>query len=147
IAYRVIAPMLGAVAPAARIFAGPKERPLWNERLGRVPIPPLGADAWIHAASLGEASAVPPLANQLEAIAPEARLYLTAFTRTGRRRLGATRRQAALAPLDSPQTVNTFFARVRPARMFLVETELWPHWLLHARAHRVPVSVVSGRLS
>ena len=34
-----------------------------------------------------------------------------------------------------------------PRRCFLLETELWPHWLLEARASRVPVAVVSARLS
>jgi 3-deoxy-D-manno-octulosonic-acid transferase len=28
-----------------------------------------------------------------------------------------------------------------------VETELWPHWLMQARASRVPVAIVSARLS
>src|SRR5439155_8104069 len=85
-AYRVLAPVLGAAAPAARLFASPRERPFWNERLGRVPA--MGAtDAWIHAASLGEATAVPPLAEALLALAPGARLFLTATTRAGRERL------------------------------------------------------------
>src|SRR5262249_10190522 len=30
---------------------------------------------------------------------------------------------------------------------FLVETELWPHWLLRARLDQVPVVVLSARLS
>jgi 3-deoxy-D-manno-octulosonic-acid transferase len=43
--------------------------------------------------------------------------------------------------------VRRFFAGVRPARLFVVETELWPHWLLQAREAGVPVAIVSARLS
>jgi 3-deoxy-D-manno-octulosonic-acid transferase len=145
-AYRMIAPMLGAAAPAARIFASPSERPLWSERLGRVR-GEAAADAWIHAASLGEALAVGPLTRELEKLAPSARFHVTATTRGGRGRLGELGYPYSLAPLDAPQSVARFLEGVAPRRVILVETELWPHWLLAARARGVPVAVVSARLS
>jgi len=46
-----------------------------------------GCDAWLHAASLGEAAAAAPLARALLALEPHARLWLTAQTRTGRTRM------------------------------------------------------------
>ena len=52
--YRMLAPVLGAAAPAVRPFAPAPERVLWSERLGRLG-PEHHAHAWIHAASLGEA--------------------------------------------------------------------------------------------
>jgi 3-deoxy-D-manno-octulosonic-acid transferase len=142
----MIAPCLGAMAPAARVLASPHERPLWSERLGRVALPG-GAHAWVHSASLGEASAVGPLVRELECFQPGARLWLTANTRTGRERLQALERPASLAPIDSPQAVRRFFAGVRPERLFVIETEIWPHWLLHAAREGVPVAFVSARLS
>lgn len=144
-AYRLVAPCLGVLAPAAGVFASTPERRLWSERMGRVSMPG-GCHAWVHAASLGEANAVGPLLRELVALQPEARLYLTATTRTGRARLGAHGRPVSLAPIDSPQAVRRFFEGVRPARLFVVETELWPHWLMQARARKVPVAVVSARL-
>ena len=145
-AYRVVAPVLGAAAPAARLFASPRQRPLWGERLGRVaaagPV-----DAWIHAASLGEALAVGPLLRRLQGLQPSGRFHLTATTPAGRARLAALEQPHSLAPLDAPQTVARFLARLRPRRLFLIETELWPHWLLAARGARIPVAVVSARLS
>jgi 3-deoxy-D-manno-octulosonic-acid transferase len=145
-AYRMFAPALGAIAPAARVFTSPNERPLWGERLGRVTLEG-GCDAWVHAASLGEAVAARPLISELRALAPHAPLYLTATTRTGRARLQGLGAPASLAPIDSPQAVARFFAGVAPRRVFIVETELWPHWLMRARATRVPVAIVSARLS
>lgn len=145
-AYRVLAPCAGALAPAARAFVSPGEQPLWNERLGHVALEG-GADAWVHAASLGEASAVPPLVRELLALQPRARLFLTTNTRTGRARLQAMSLPVSLAPIDSPQAVRSFFDGIRPQRVFIVETEIWPHWLLRAATEKVPVAVVSARLS
>jgi 3-deoxy-D-manno-octulosonic-acid transferase len=145
-AYRGIARLLGGVAPWARALAPVRERGLWSERMGRVSLPD-GCHAWVHAASLGEAVAVSPFVAELRSLQPDARLCLTATTRTGRARLAATGCPVSLAPIDSPQAVGEFFRGVRPARLFLIETELWPHWLLRARDERIPVAVVSARLS
>ncbi len=144
--YRGLAPLLGAVAPVAGVFTSPVERVLWRERLGRLSRPG-GCDAWVHAASLGEAVAAAALVRELTRRQPDARLQLTATTRSGRERLGALDRAATLAPLDTPQAVRRFFHGVQPERLFLIETELWPHWLLRARHEQVPVAVVSARLS
>jgi 3-deoxy-D-manno-octulosonic-acid transferase len=145
-AYRAVAPVLGAAAPAARLFASAGERPLWAERLGRVaaagPV-----DAWIHAASLGEALAVAPLLRGLQGLQTDACFHLTATTIAGRARLAGLGHRHSLAPLDAPQTVARFLASVRPRRLFLIETELWPHWLLCARRTGIPVAVVSARIS
>ncbi len=145
-AYRVLAPMVGTLAPAARVFTSPGERVLWGERLGRT-VRTEACHAWVHAASLGEIVAVPPLVRELLRRKSDGRLQLTTSTRSGRARLRDLGYDAVLAPLDTPQAVRRFMIGVRPARLFLLETELWPHWLLHARAERVPVAVVSARLS
>jgi len=145
-AYRLAAPCLGVVAPAAGVFASPLERPLWRERMGEVTATG-GVDAWVHAASLGEASAVPPLLRELDRARAGASFWLTATSRTGRSRLAECGLPTSLAPIDSPQATRRFLSGVRPKRIFLVETELWPHWLLRARRLGVPVAVVSARLS
>ena len=145
-AYRGLAPVLGSLAPMARVFTSPAERVLWRERLGELSRPG-GCDAWVHAASLGEAVAAAPLVRELMRLQPDARLQLTATTRSGRERLRALDASAALAPLDTPQSVRRFFHGVAPERLFLIETELWPHWLLRAQREQVPVAVVSARLS
>jgi 3-deoxy-D-manno-octulosonic-acid transferase len=146
-AYRTVVPLLGAAAPAARMFASPAERPLWSERLGHVAARSGATDAWIHAASMGEALAVGPLVRELESLAPRACFQLTATTRGGRARLASLGPPYGLAPLDAPQPVRRFLAGVRPRRLVLIETELWPHWLLAARDARLPVAVVSARMS
>jgi 3-deoxy-D-manno-octulosonic-acid transferase len=145
-AYRLLAPVAGALAPLVGAFAPRAERERWAERLGFAP-ELRGCEAWIHAASMGECAAAKPLARELRALDSEARLMLTSTTRTGRERLLALEHPVALAPLDAPQAVRRFLARVRPARLLVIETELWPHWLLSARDARIPVAFVSARLS
>jgi 3-deoxy-D-manno-octulosonic-acid transferase len=144
-AYRLLAPALGALAPHAGMFASPHEKPLWGERMGQVSLAG-GCHAWVHAASLGEAVAVPPFVEALHERHSDLRLYLTSTTRTGRERLSALDWPCSLAPIDAPQAARRFFRGVQPERVFLIETELWPHWLLRARAEGVPVAVVSARL-
>ncbi len=145
-AYRMLAPVLGALAPSAGMFASPNEQPFWKERMGDAALPG-GCHAWVHAASLGEAAAVPPLLRELRRSVPEARFWLTATSRGGRAKLRQIERTVSLAPIDSPQAVRRFVDGVAPERLLLVETELWPHWLLRARAEEIPVAVVSARLS
>lgn len=144
--YRLLAPVLGAVAPAARLFTSPLERPLWTERMGDVHAPG-GVHVWVHAASLGETSAVPPLLAALRMSQPGARAWCTSTTRTGRERLATGAAPFSLAPIDAPQAARRFFRGVQPERVLLLETELWPHWLMRARLEDVPVAVVSARLS
>lgn len=145
-AYRVAAPILGSLAPAAGVFTSPHERPYWRERLGEADLPG-GCHAWIHAASLGETGGVPPLLRELRRAAPGSRFWLTATSRAGRQRLAGLGEHASMAPIDSPQAVRRFVTGVQPQRLLLIETELWPHWLLRAEAEGIPVAVVSARMS
>jgi len=144
--YRALAGGLGLLAPHAQWLVSSRERASWSERLGRIDVPG-GVHAWIHAASMGETLAAAALLDPLRALQPEVKVHLTATTRGGRARLRQIDPAATLAPLDMPQCTERFFRGVRPKRLFLIETELWFHWLLRAAEQRVPVSVVSARLS
>jgi 3-deoxy-D-manno-octulosonic-acid transferase len=65
---------------------------------------------------------------------------------TGRTLFGDEVAQAWL-PYDLPFTVRRFFRHFRPAAGFLVETELWPNLVAHARASDTPVFLVNARMS
>jgi 3-deoxy-D-manno-octulosonic-acid transferase len=50
-------------------------------------------------------------------------------------------------PYDLPWTLHSFFQRIKPKLLVLMETELWPN-LLHACYQRqLPVLIANGRLS
>jgi 3-deoxy-D-manno-octulosonic-acid transferase len=144
--YRIVTGGLGAAAPFLGWLAPRAERERWRERLGEVVVR-APAHAWIHAASLGESVAVQGLLRELRTHAPIASFHLTATTRTGYDRLRTLGEAASLAPLDAPQPVARFLGRVQPHRLFLIETELWPNWLIGARRLGIPALVLSARLS
>jgi 3-deoxy-D-manno-octulosonic-acid transferase len=138
---------LGALPVA---LGGLALRPAWrrgiHERLGSVPRGPAGT-VWVHAASVGEAAAAVRLVDALRAHGRE--VAVSTMTVTGRDLMRSARPgvPCGLAPLDHPWCVARAHARVRPAALVLVETELWPARILVATARGVPALVVSGRIS
>jgi 3-deoxy-D-manno-octulosonic-acid transferase len=125
-------------------------RPRWRvglgERLGARPRLAAGS-VWIHAASVGEIYAATRLVDRL--IAKGRRVCTSTVTLAGREvmRRGRPQLPCHLAPLDHPWCVEAALARVAPALLVLVETELWPVWIAAAQRRGIPVVIVSGRLS
>ncbi len=130
---RGIPQRLGAL-PASLAADGPPRRPL----------------VWVHAVSLGEATAAVPLVRALHDRYPECRFLVTTVTETGREvvesRLAGIAAHA-YAPLDFPWVVSGVLDRLRPTLCLVVETELWPNWLAALARRGVPTVVVNGRLS
>lgn len=141
---------LGAVAALppglALVAASPRLRRGLGERLGARPRAPAGA-VWVHGASVGEVGAATRLLDGLAARGVP--VAASATTIAGRDLLRRTLPgvPSALAPLDHPWCVAAAFRRVPASLLVLVETELWPSWILGARARGIAVAVVSGRLS
>lgn len=141
---------LGAVAALpgglALLAARPGLRRGLRERLGERPPAPAGC-VWVHGASVGEVRAATRLLDALAARGVP--VAASAMTLAGRDLLRRTRPQvpSALAPIDHPWCVAAALRRVPASLLVLVETELWPSWILGARARGVASAVVSGRLS
>lgn len=113
---------------------------------GEWPVP--GA-LWVHAASVGEVRAAENFLRALSARFPGVPRLLTTTTVNGKElalRLGLAE-TVRLAPLDRPGAVGRFIRRARPRALVLVETELWPYWLMALSAPPIPVVVVNGRIS
>jgi 3-deoxy-D-manno-octulosonic-acid transferase len=111
------------------------------------------APVWVHAVSLGETRAAQPLIQGL--IDRGLPVLLTHTTSTGRVE-GARRFELAIAqgqvrqvwfPYDFPGAVRRFLAAFEPRCGLLVEREIWPNLLAAARHQKVPMALVSGRLS
>ena len=117
--------------------------------LGRIP----AGCIWFHSVSAGETIAVAPLIAELasefqeDAAVP---FLVTSMTPTGSaevtRRLGSAVHHC-YAPYDFRFAVRSFFDRVRPRLLVLVETELWPNLVGEAYRRGVPVVLVNARLS
>lgn len=122
-----------------------------GERTGRSPTPrPEGSLAWVHAASVGETSAVLPLIARLAAERADLTVLLTTGTVTSAQMAAARLPGGALhhyAPLDSPRFVRRFLDHWRPDVAIFVESEIWPNFIIEAAERGIPLALVNGRLS
>ena len=122
----------------------------WGQRLGfgRPPEPPGGY--LVHAASVGEVSAAAPLVRALQERTENSRVLLTTLTPTGAaraRELLAEQATVCFLPFDLPGATARFLRRHSPARLIVLETEIWPN-LFHAAARQGrPVVIANARMS
>jgi 3-deoxy-D-manno-octulosonic-acid transferase len=124
-----------------------------GERLGRYAHKPRrgrGGVVWIHAVSLGKNKAAGPLIKALRTELPEMRLLLTCSTATGVQaglELLEHQDDQAWFPFDTPGAVRRFLKRYRPAVGVIMETEVWPNLMAHAKARHIPMVLANARLS
>jgi len=105
---------------------------------------------WIHGVSVGEANLAAMLARALSERLPVHKFVVSTTTTTG---MGELRRrlpqevEKVYYPIDRRSWVRRATAVLRPEAIILVEAELWPNLLWHARRRRVPVFLVNARIS
>lgn len=105
---------------------------------------------WIHGVSVGEANLASMLALALEDRLPVHKFVVSTTTTTG---MGELRRKLPLGidkvyfPIDRRPWMRRAAAVLRPEALILVEAELWPNLLWHARRRRFPVLLVNARIS
>jgi 3-deoxy-D-manno-octulosonic-acid transferase len=105
---------------------------------------------WLHAVSVGEVNIALKLASALRALDPDLRCVLTTTTTTGFALANQNAQQwieMMYTPLDYWPIMRRAFSVIRPARIVLVEAEVWPNLAAEARARRVPLALVNARLS
>jgi 3-deoxy-D-manno-octulosonic-acid transferase len=115
-----------------------------------VPAGAAGVAVWVHAVSVGESLAALPLIRALVEQHGERRVWVTTTTPTGSERIRATLGNKVLhsyAPYDLPLAVLRFLDRVHPARVVIMETELWPTLFRALRTRRIPLMIANARLS
>jgi 3-deoxy-D-manno-octulosonic-acid transferase len=128
----------------------PAYRRRWHERFGFVAAPSQPIAVWVHAVSVGETLAALPLIRALVARHGAGRIWVTTTTPTGSERVQALLGAAVVhtyAPYDLPDVVARFLRRARPAKIVVMETELWPNLLRAAAARAIELSIVNARLS
>jgi 3-deoxy-D-manno-octulosonic-acid transferase len=122
----------------------------WRAKLGYLkPRPANTPRVWIHAVSVGEATAAEPLVKTLRAACPALDVVVSTTTTTGQetavRRYGAE--QVFHYPLDLSGAVRRTLDRVQPSVIVLMELEVWPNLTAEARARGISVIVVNGRIT
>ncbi len=107
---------------------------------------------WVHAVSVGEVQAALPLIESLKTKYPDHSFMLSVTTLTGntvaRKATSADPRITVMYfPLDFWHTFHNIFKSYRIDLIILIETEIWPNFLMEAYVARVPVIMANGRIS
>ena len=142
--YPVVGPYI-----ALRATKGKEEHNRRSERYGKSQIArPDGPLVWVHAASVGETSAVIPLISRIAS--KGVKVVLTTGTVTSAK-LAAERLGDQIihqyVPLDMKPAVSNFLSYWQPDLALIAESEIWPMTILELGARRVPQILVNGRLS
>jgi 3-deoxy-D-manno-octulosonic-acid transferase len=134
-----------------RLKRGKEDPVRFRERLG-LPgkVRPPGPLVWIHAASVGEATAMLASIERLLRERPALQILVTTGTVTSARLLEKRlppRAWHQFAPVDLPLWVGRFLDHWHPDLALWVESELWPNLILETHARGAPMVLLNGRLS
>jgi 3-deoxy-D-manno-octulosonic-acid transferase len=105
---------------------------------------------WLHAVSVGEVNIALKLANALRTLEPDLRCVLTTTTTTGfalARKNASPWMEIMYTPLDYWPIMRRAFSVIRPARILLIEAEVWPNLAGEAHTQQIPLVLVNARLS
>jgi 3-deoxy-D-manno-octulosonic-acid transferase len=105
---------------------------------------------WLHAVSVGEVAIAFKLAARLRVIQPDLFCVLTTTTTTGfafANKNAPPWIEVMYSPLDFWPVMRRAFLVIRPAKILLVEAEVWPNLVAEAHARGIPVALVNARLS
>src|SRR5438094_2212707 len=105
---------------------------------------------WLHAVSVGEVAIALKLAAQLRATQSDLACVLTVTTTTGfafANKNAPPWIEVMYSPLDFWPVMRRALRVIRPAKIVLVEAEVWPNLVAFAHARRIPIALVNARLS
>jgi len=105
---------------------------------------------WLHAVSVGEVNIALKLAHALRTLEPDLRCVLTTTTTTGfalARKNAPPWMEIVYTPLDYWPIMRRAFSVIRPARILLIEAEVWPNLAGEAHTQQIPLVLVNARLS
>ncbi len=132
-----------------RAIGNPSYRKKIGQRFG-FSYPDLENSLWIHAVSVGEVVAAEPLIRALLDQFPERPLLVTTVTPTGAARVNRVfgdRVVHSYIPFETPFAVNRFFKNVDPSIALILETEIWPNLYQACGVRKIPLVLVSARIS
>ncbi len=152
-AYVLLSYLLSPLYALYWIFRGLVNQAYWDrlgQRLGfGYPLLSEGS-IWIHAVSVGEVQAAVPLVLALQDRFPERQLLITTVTPTGAARvfdLFGGRVVHCYIPFELPFAVQNFFNSIKPDLALIMETEIWPNLFDACGSRKIPLILVSARIS
>ncbi|OJI53456.1 lipid IV(A) 3-deoxy-D-manno-octulosonic acid transferase [Vibrio vulnificus] len=128
----------------------PKFGQRWKEHFGITPtLDGQNQPLWIHAVSVGESLAAIPLIKAIKEKTPNQVIVVTTTTSTGAEQIAKLGNlvEHRYMPIDFAFAVRGFLKAINPAKMLIIETELWPNTLATVHKANIPIIVVNARLS
>lgn len=122
----------------------------WDERLGKSDIKVEANGVLFHLASLGETIAATPIIEAFINNNPDTAVTITSTTPTGSEQIKqtfGTKVTHCYLPFDLPIIQRRFIDQIKPSLLVLMETELWPNLIRHAKRSGAQVMVINARLS
>ncbi|KAJ1286293.1 hypothetical protein BS78_03G342400 [Paspalum vaginatum] len=151
--YRAASRAAGPAVLLWRRLQGLEHPTRWPERLGRPsaarprPGSPL---VWFHAVSLGEGMAALPVVRHCARLHPGLPVLLTTTTLSSFEVIKDLLPDGVIyqfAPLDCPDTIDSFIGYWKPSLVLLMESELWPNLIMSAAAKGIAVALLNARMS
>jgi 3-deoxy-D-manno-octulosonic-acid transferase len=106
---------------------------------------------WIHALSVGETISAVELVKTLKKSVPGRKIFFSVSTATGfdeaGKRLSDETENIFFYPYDILFVVKKILRQVSPSLFILVESDIWPTFLLELKKMNIPAVLVNARLS
>lgn len=106
---------------------------------------------FFHAVSVGEVNALEALIKKTREEFPDSNIVVSTTTKTGQeianKKLSNTVDVITYFPFDFFFSVISFLNTLKPDKIIIAETEIWPDFVTLANMKNIPVYIVNGRLS
>lgn len=105
---------------------------------------------WMHAVSVGEVNASISLWKSLRRDYPLYRIVFSTTTQTGNnlaKKFSSGEEVVIYFPLDFSFVIRKFLRIIKPSLVIILETEIWPNFVLQCFKQRIPVILVNARIS
>ena len=106
---------------------------------------------WFNAASVGESNSIMPVVDRILAHYKNVFVVVTTSSLTAAdsmaKKLKGKNAVHQFLPMDRRAYVDRFFNYWKPELGFFVDSDFWPNLILSAKAHKVPLILLNGRIS
>ena len=124
----------------------------WQEKTLFLKVPELkDKRIMFHGVSVGEVIALENLIRRAKEEFPDYSIIVTTGTKTGQdiaqKKFADVADFITYFPYDVPCFVRNFLKKIRPALVFIAETELWPAFSHYCQKYGIKLFIINGRIS